>query len=102
MTQLNSQQDAGLICKFWIYINLITSLNLTLIIVILTSATTSVTTSTPNTIASSFTADNSYNISYTISAFSVVVKPAFTKYLEETRVNLIKRITQPKYNNFIS
>ena len=64
-----------------------------LVIVILTSATTSATTSAPNTITSPSTADNSYNISYAISAFLVIVKPAFIKYLKETRVNLIKHVT---------
>jgi hypothetical protein len=59
----------------------------------LTSATTSATTSAPNAIASPSTADDSYNVSYAIPAFLVIVKPTFTKYLEETRVNLIKRIT---------
>ena len=59
----------------------------------LTSATTSVTTSAPNIIASPSTADDSYNVSYAISAFLVIVKPTFTKYLEETRVNSIKRVT---------
>ena len=38
---------------------------------------TSTTTSAPNAIASP-TADDSYNVSYAISAFSVIVKPAFT------------------------
>ena len=61
-----------------------------LVIAILTSATTSATTSAPNIIVSSFTVDNSYNVFYAIPAFLVIVKPAFTKYLEETRVNLIK------------
>ena len=58
----------------------------------LTSATFA-TTSAPNTITSPSTADDSYNVSYAISAFLVIVKPAFTKYLEETRVNLIKYVT---------
>jgi len=58
-----------------------------------TSVTTSITTSVPNTIASPSTVDDSYNIFYAISAFLVIVKPTFTKYLEETRVNLIKRVT---------
>ena len=79
------------------YINLITSLNLILAIVILTSMTTSVTTSATtsicNEITSPFIIDNSYNVFYIIPTFSVIVKPAFTKYLEETRVNLIKRVT---------
>ena len=59
-----------------------------------TSATTSTTTSAPNAITS--TADDFYNISYAIFAFSVIVKPAFTKYLEETRDNLIKRVSQQR------
>jgi hypothetical protein len=67
---------------------LIASLNLILAIAMLASATTSA----PNVIASP-TADDSYNVSCAISAFLVIVKPAFTKYLEETRVNLIKRVT---------
>ena len=57
-----------------------------------TSVTTSATTSAPNAIASPSTADNSYNVSYAIPAFSVTVKPAFTKYLEETQNALIKRV----------
>ena len=77
-------------------------MNLTLVIAISTSATTSATTSAPNTIASPSTADDSYNVSHAISAFSVIVKPAFTKYLEETRANLIKRVTQPKYDDLVS
>ena len=68
----------------------------------LTSVTTSATTSAPNVIASPFTADDSYNVFYAIPAFLVIVKPTFTKYLEETRVNLIKRVTQSKYNDLIS
>ena len=67
-----------------------------------TSATSSTTTSTPNTTASPFTADNSYNTSHAILAFSVIVKPAFTKYMEETRDNLTKRVTQPKYDDLVS
>ena len=58
-----------------------------------TSVTTSVTTSAPNIIVSSSTVNNSNNISYAIPAFLVIVKPTFTKYLKETRVNLIKYIT---------
>ena len=84
------------------YINLITSLNLTPETAILTSTTTSITTSTRNIIASPSTIDDSYNVSYAIPTFLVIVKPAFTKYLEETRVNLIKRVTQSKYNNLVS
>ena len=69
-------------------------------IAILTSATTfvttfvitSATTFVPNAIASLFTADDSYNVFYTISIFLVIVKPAFTKYLEETKVNLTKYV----------
>ena len=53
---------------------------------------TSAITSIPNAITFPI-ADNSYNISYAISTFLVIVKPTFTKYLEETRVNLIKRVT---------
>ena len=74
----------------------------------LTSTTTSVTstttsaTSAPNTITSPSTADDSYNISRAIPTFLVIVKPTFTKYLEETKVNLIKRVTQPKYDNLVS
>ena len=34
-----------------------------------------------------------YNASQAIPAFLVIVKPTFIKYLEETRKNLIKRIT---------
>jgi hypothetical protein len=55
--------------------------------------TISATTSVYNVITSPFTTDNSYNAFYAISAFSVIVKPIFTKYLKETRVNLIKHVT---------
>ena len=34
-----------------------------------------------------------YNAAWAISAFLVIIKPAFTKYLEETKVNLIKCVT---------
>ena len=43
-----------------------------------------------------------YNAFQAIPPFSVTVKPAFIKYLEESRKNLIKHITQDKYNDFIS
>jgi hypothetical protein len=69
---------------------LIASLNLTPATAMLTSATTSAL----NAIASPSTTDDSYNVSHAI--------PVFTKYLEETRINLIKRITQPKYDDLVS
>ena len=43
-----------------------------------------------------------YNAARAISAFSVTVKPAFTKYLEETRKNSTKRVTQDKYDDLVS
>ena len=57
-----------------------------------TSVTTSATTSICNEITSPFIIDNSYNVFYAIPAFLIIVKPAFTKYLEETRINLTKYI----------
>ena len=72
---------------------MIASLNLTLIIAILTSTTTSTTTSARNKITSPSTIDDFYNVSYAIPAFLVIVKPAFTKYLKETKVNLINCVT---------
>ena len=74
------------------------SLNLILAIVML-SAPTSAPTSAP---ASAPTAplpptdtptNEDYNASQAVVSFSVIVKPAFTKYLEETRNVSIKRVT---------
>ena len=42
-----------------------------------------------------------YNAFQAIPLFLVIVKPAFIKYLEETRKNLIKRVIQNKYNDLI-
>jgi len=39
------------------------------------------------------TANEDYNASQAVVSFLVIVKPAFTKYLEETRNALIKRVT---------
>jgi hypothetical protein len=43
-----------------------------------------------------------YNAGQAVVSFSVTVKPAFTKYLEETRNVSTKRVTQEKYNDIIS
>ena len=39
------------------------------------------------------TVNNDYNASQAVISFLIIVKPAFTKYLEETRDSLIKYIT---------
>jgi hypothetical protein len=43
-----------------------------------------------------------YNAAQAIPTFLVIVKPTFIKYLEETRKNSIKRVSQYKYNDLIS
>ena len=71
--------------------NLITRLNLTLVIVILASILNPIPTSTSNATLPS-TIFKFYNAAWAISAFLVIVKPAFIKYLKKTREKLIKHI----------
>jgi len=66
------------------------SLNLILVTVISSSASTSAPTSTPALNIASLpptntpTANKDYNASQVVVSFLVIVKPTFTKYLEET------------------
>jgi len=66
------------------------SLNLILAIAMLSSASTSAPTSAPAPNAAPLpptntpTANKDYNASQAVVSFLVIVKPAFTKYLEET------------------
>jgi hypothetical protein len=72
--------------------NLIAGLNLTLVTAMSASAPNPVPTSASNTTTLPSLTEY-YNASQAIPAFLVIVKPTFIKYLEETRKNLIKRIT---------
>ena len=83
------------------------SLNLILATAMSSSASTSAPTSAPTSAAplpptNTPTANDDYNASQAVVSFSVIVKPAFIKYLEETQNALIKRVIQEKYNNIIS
>ena len=72
--------------------NLIAGLNLTPVIAMSASTPNPIPTSASNTTTlPSLT--KYYNASRAIPTFLVIVKPTFIKYLEETRKNLIKRIT---------
>jgi len=76
-----------------IYIsNLITGLNLTLVIIMLASIPNLVPTFASNITTLPFLTKY-YDASWAISAFLIIVKPAFIKYLKETRKILIKYIT---------
>jgi len=66
------------------------------------SASNRVPTSTSNTTTLPSSLTKYYNASQAIPAFSVIVKPTFTKYLEETRKKLTKRIPQDKYDDLMS
>jgi len=81
--------------------DLIAGLNLTLVIAMPASAPNPAPTSASNTTLSSSLTEY-YNASRAIPAFSVIVKPTFTKYLEETRKKLIKRVPLDKYDDLIS
>jgi hypothetical protein len=72
--------------------NLIARLNLTLVIVILAFTFNLAPISIFNATLPS-TISEFYNAAWAISVFLVIVKPAFIKYLKETRKNLIKYIT---------
>ena len=69
--------------------NLITGLNLTPATAMSASAPNPAPASASNATLPS-TTSKFYNAAQAISAFLVTVKPAFTKYLEETRKNSIK------------
>jgi len=69
--------------------NLIAGLNLTPVIAMSASAPNPAPTSASNTTLPS-TISGFYNAAWAIPAFLVIVKPAFIKYLEETRKNSIK------------
>ena len=72
--------------------NLIARLNLILVIIILASIPNPIPISIFNIIALPSFLTIIYNASWAISAFLVIVKPALTKYLKETRKKLIKYI----------
>ena len=75
------------------------SLNLILAIAMSSSAATSVPASAPAPNAAPLpptdtpTINDDYNASQAVVSFLVIVKPTFTKYLEETWNAFIKRIT---------
>ena len=76
-----------------IYIsNLIAKLNLILAIVISVFMPNPISISAFNITTLPFLTKY-YNTSYAIPPFSVIVKPTFIKYLEETRKNLTKHLT---------
>jgi hypothetical protein len=76
-----------------IYIsNLIAGLNLIVATAILASVPNPIPTSASNTTTLPSLTEY-YNASRAIPAFLIIVKPIFIKYLEETRKNLIKRVT---------
>ena len=71
------------------------SLNLILATAMSSSAPTSAPTPTaaPLPPTNTPTVNEDYNAGQAVVSFSVTVKPAFTKYLEETQNALIKRVT---------
>jgi len=75
------------------------SLNLILAIAMSSSAFTSAPTSAPAPNIAPLPPTNTpivnedYNASQAVVSFSVIIKPTFTKYLEETQNALIKRVT---------
>ena len=68
------------------------SLNLILVTAI-SSAPTSAPASAPALPPTNTPTNEDYNASQAVVSFLVIVKPAFTKYLEETRNVSIKRVT---------
>ena len=72
--------------------NLIAGLNLTLVTAISAFAPNRALAFASNTTTLPSSSTEYYNISRAISAFSVIVKPAFIKYLKETRKKSIKYI----------
>jgi hypothetical protein len=82
--------------------DLIAGLNLTRVTAMSASAPNRVPASTSNTTTLPSSSTKYYNASQPISAFSVIVKPAFTKYLGKTRKKSTKRVPQDKYDDFVS
>ena len=82
--------------------DLIAGLNLILVTAISASVPNPAPISTFNITALPSSLTEYYNASWAIPTFSVIVKPAFIKYLEETRKKSIKHVLQDKYNDFVS
>ena len=72
--------------------DLITGLNLTPATVMSVSAPNPTPASASNATTLPSTTFEFHNAARAIPAFSIIAKPAFTKYLEETGANSIKRI----------
>lgn len=97
-TQLDPQQHARRFCKFWIF-NSSASLNLH------QQQQCRPPRSPPNAAplppTDTPTANEDYNAGQAVVSFTVIVKPAFTKHLEETQTASTKRVTQEKYNDIL-